>query len=262
MIKTKYPKRKKSKPLKAVFIYLAIIAVLSGLAYGYQSLNSYMQQRLSQFELEDVLIKGNYILSDKQILGMLGLQTGEKLLKISAEDVITKLKDSPYIRSVNAVYSLPSTLRITVTERKPQAFINGRGLNLIDSENVLLGIPKLNIRWNLPVITGISENLGVQGAETSSSQARLAVDIVRFIQYLDMPFREMFAELNFKNKDFIQVGLNGCSGVIRINYDKYQDQLFVAAKYFKDYQDYKMLNDLEYVDLRFDGQIVVKEKKV
>ena len=260
--KTILKKKKKKKKSKAILAYLFIIALLSALAYGYKALNNHLQESLSKFELTDIHISGNEILSNEEILKILGLKTGERLLEISAVDVVEKLKKSSYVRAVNAVYSLPSAIRINVQEREPVAFIYGRGLNMIDKENFILPVPEKNIRWNLPVITGIRENLGIQGAETASQQARLAVSIARYVKIIDMPLREMVSEISFRNKNYIEIGISGSGAFIRIDQEKYQEQLFIAARYLKDYLDFNQLDKLDYVDVRFDDQIVIKEHKV
>lgn len=256
-------KRKtKKKGIKSVILYLSLVIVLSLLAYGYNIFNTYLQESLSSFELEDIHISGNNILTEDEILKILGFKTGEQLLEISPVDVVEKLKDNAYVRAVNAIYSLPSTLRITIVEREPVAFIYGRGLNLIDKENFILPVPHKNIRWNLPVITGVKEKLGLQGAETISEDAKLAVQVVRYIRVLDMPLKEMVSEISLANDDYMEIGLSGSSGIIKIDYDNYQDQLFIAAKYLTDYLDFNRLDKLDYMDVRFSNQIVVKEIKV
>ena len=260
--KTKLTRKKKKKKGKALLLYLITIAFLSVAAYGYKTFNSHLQESLSRFELTDIHISGNDILSDKEILKILGLQTGEKLLEISATGVVEKLKKSTYVRAVNAVYSLPSTMRINIQERKPVAFIYGRGLNMIDKENYLLPVPEKNIRWNLPVITGINEKLGIRGAETISPNAKRAVAIARYVNIIDMPLREMVSEISFKNKNSIEVGISASSAVIKIDFENYQEQLFIAARYLKDYLDFNQLDKLDYVDVRFNGQIIIKEHKV
>lgn len=263
MLDKRHLKRpKKKNGLKSLLIYFMVIGILSIAAYGYKIFNSHLQENLSKFELEDVHISGNYILSTEQVLKILGLETGSKLLEISPLEVIEKLKESPYVRAVSAVYSLPSTLRINVQERKPIAFLYGRGLNMIDNENFILPVPETNISWNLPVITGIKEHLGLQGAATISPLAQLAVEITRYVQVVDMPLREMVSEISFANNDFIEIGLTGSTTIIKVDYDKYQEQLFIASRYIKDYIDFGQLDKLEYVDVRFDGQIIVKEIKV
>lgn len=260
--KTHLRKKKKKKKGKALLLYLVCILLLSAMAYGYKALNIHLQQSLSKFELTDIQISGNYILSDEEILQSLGLQTGEKLLEISADDVVEKLKKSEFIRAVNATYSLPSTLRINIQERVPVAFIYGRGLNMIDRENYILTVPPKNIRWNLPVITGIDERLGIRGAETVSQLAKLGVAIARYINIIDMPLREMVSEISFEHKDYIEIGISGSSAVIRISPENYQEQLFVASRYLKDYLDFNELDNLDYVDVRFNDQIIIKEHKV
>ncbi len=260
--KIKYKKKKKKKPAKALFLYLAIIAILSILAFGYKTLNIHLQEKLSRFELNDIHITGNTILSKNEVLKMLGLKSGEKLLEISAGEVAITLKKSSYIRAASAVYSLPSTLRFNITEREPVAFIYGRGLNMIDKESFILPVPGKSIHWDLPVITGIKEKLGIQGVETISETAKKAVEIARYSSLVDMPLREMIAEINFSNKDYVAIGLVGCKAVIRVDRDNYQEQLFIAARYLKDYMDFKKIGGLKYVDVRFKGQIVIKENKV
>jgi len=260
--KTTLKRKKRKKKGKALLLYLFTIAFLSVSAYGYKAFNSHLQESLSKFELTDIHISGNDILTDTEILKILGLQTGEKLLEIRAVEVVEKLKKSTYVRAVNAVYSLPSTLRINMQERKPVAFIYGRGLNMIDRENYILPVPEKNIRWNLPVITGINEKLGIQGTETISPKAKHAVAIARYVSIVDMPLREMVSEISFKNKNFIEIGISGSSAVIRIDQENYQEQLFIAARYLKDYLDFNQLDNLDYVDVRFNDQIIIKEHKV
>jgi cell division protein FtsQ len=262
MTKIKYKKKKKKKPAKALILYLVIVLIMSALAFGYKTLNAHLQDKLSRFELADIHLTGNKILSEQEVLKMLGLKNGKKLLEISASEVGKTLKSSPYIRSVSAAYSLPSTLRIKITERKPVAFIYGRGLNMIDRENYILPVPQKNIRWDLPVIRGIKEKLGIQGAETISPLAKKAVEIARYASLVEMPLREMISDLDFSNDDYVAVGLAGCKAVIRIDKENYQEQLFIAARYLKDYLDYEKIDKLNYVDVRFKGQVVIKENKV
>ena len=70
------------------------------------------------------------------------------------------------------------------------------------------------------------------------------------------------SEISFANDDYISLGLTGSSMRIKVDYQDYQEQLFIAARYIKDYLDFDQLDKLEYVDVRFDGQIIIKEIKV
>lgn len=257
--KRKLKKHKRPKSGKTVFIYLLVLVVLSLIAYGYKNFDGYLQDRLSRFELSNINIEGNSIITDDEILKILGLKKGQKLLEISPNEVSAKLKKSSFIRSASAVYSLPATLRIKIEERKPVAFLMGRGLNLVDKEAFLLPVPEKNIRWNLPIITGIAENIGIRGTQSSSSEARFGVEIARFLNILEMPLRQMVSEIDFSNKNFIEIRLVNSSVAIKVTKSNYQDQLFVAAKYLRDYQDFDRIDKLKYIDVRFDGQIVIKE---
>ncbi len=254
-------KKNRKKSLKAILIYLLVIIMLSVGAYSYKKLNIYLQEKKSSFELEDIQISGNNILSDKDILNFIGLEKDSKLLQVKAVEVVTKIKQSPFVKSASAVHSLPSTLRIKVNERQPIAFIYGKGLNLIDSEGFILPFPDKNFRWNLPLISGINENLGKQGDYTVSTNALKMVEIAIYIQLLEMPFREMVSEIVYNGDNDINIKLIKSDGSIRITFSEYKKQLFLAAKYLKNYFDFKNLDKLDYVDLRFAGQLILKEAK-
>lgn len=133
---------------------------------------------------------------------------------------------------------------------------------MIDNENFIMPVPESDLRWNLPVITGVKDNLGLQGAETISEKARFAVNVAEYVRILDMPLKEMISEISLAKKEYMEIGLSGSNGIIKIDYNNFQEQLFVAAKYLKDYLDFNRLDKLDYLDMRFTDQIIVKEIKV
>ncbi|MBD3226112.1 MAG: FtsQ-type POTRA domain-containing protein, partial [Caldithrix sp.] len=146
------PKRKKTHTARNTVIYLLVIAALTALAYGYRWVNTQLQERMGAFELSNIEIRGNDILSRSDVLAMCGLKEEQELLKIRPLDLVKKLKQSYYIKGAAVVRSLPATLRITIVEREPIAFIYGKGLNLITSSGYLLPVPQNDKRWNLPFI--------------------------------------------------------------------------------------------------------------
>ncbi len=254
-------RRKKKNKFKSTVIYVLVITLLSLGAYAYRSFSAHLQTITSRFELEDIKITGNTLLSRTQILQIIGLKKGESLLSIQVDKVAGKLLASPFIRGAGAVYSLPSTLRIQIIERQPVAFVYGRGLNMIDNTGYIMPIPPVAKRWDLPVISGIRENIGVQGAVTSSTRLRHVVELLADIGSMKSPLPQLVSELDCSNPDYLQIRLTEAPAVIRVNYHRNLPQLFVAAGYLHDYTNFKQLKKIDYIDLRFDGQIVVREKK-
>ncbi len=253
--------KKRKKSLKATVIYFLVLIALSLAAYGYKTLTNFFQESMASFELDNIVIEGNEILSRKDVLRLCGVKKSEKLLQISPRDVVRKLLRSPYVKSASAVRSLPSTLHIDLRERKAIAFIYGRGLNLIDDEGVLLPLPKSNRRWNLPFIAHSGLAIGRLGMQTSLPEVRKAVQAINYINILHSSLSDLVAEIAVKNNKEIQLRLIKGGLQVRINYQNYQDKLFLLSEYVQNYQNWNNLADIEYIDLRFDKQLIIKERK-
>ncbi len=261
MTKTKTRKaRKKEKKGRGVFFYLFLIILFSLLAWSYRALEDYLHERLARFELEDIQFRGNHVLGDEELLKRLGFVDEEtRLLEIKPKQVEERLKDLPYVRTVHAVHSLPSTLRIVLHEREPLAFLLGRGLNLVDDEGFILPVPQKSLHWDLPVICGINENLGVQGAYTVSQEVQKAVKIAAYVRLMPLPLPELVSEIDMSERGFVQLLLKNGKTRIRVERKAYQEQLFKAALYLQEYMDYKTIDKIKYVDVRFAGQVVIGE---
>ncbi len=254
--------KKKRKSIRAGMIYILVIVALSLLAYGYRYLNNYLQESLSTFKLVDIEIQGNHILSRVDVLELCGLKQGQmELLQLRPKKVVSQLLRSPYIKAASAVRSLPATLRIVISERKPVAFIYGKGLNLIDAEGVLMPVPRTNRRWDLPLITGIKGPLGTLGEQTRSARAVLAAQIIAFTGKMASPLNEIIAAVDMSHPNELRLRLIRGGALVKLDLKKYRQNLFVLTQYFNTYLDWNKLATIDYFDVRFKNQLIIKEKK-
>ena len=254
--------KKRKRSLKASVIYFLVLVTLSLAAYGYKTLETFFQESMSSFELDDIVIEGNNILSRRDVLRLCGLKENEKkLLEISPRKIVVKLLKSPYIKSASAVRSLPSTLHIEIIERNMVAFIYGKGLNLIDDEGILLPVPKSNRRWNLPFIVHSGRAIGQLGKQASLTEIQRAVQVLNYINILKSSLTDLIAEISIVKNSDVRLRLVKGGSEVRIKYSNYQKDLFLLSEYLQVYQDWNELADIEYIDMRFNNQFIIKEKK-
>jgi len=260
---TKYWNKRRKKSLRTSLVYIGLIITLSFLAYVYREINVYLQEGLASFRLQDIEINGNHLLSRSDVLQLCGFKKGQtKLMEISPSQIAIRLKESPYVFSAGAVRSLPATLRITIKERRPIAFIYGHGLNLIDDQGVLLPVPRKNIRWSLPFITGVqTATLGTLGEKTPSAKALKAIEILEYLQFIKSPLYQVIAEINVKDPSDIHLRLIKGGAEVRLETAHYQDNLFVLSEYFDHYLNWNRLAAIRYFDVRFKDQLIIKGKK-
>jgi len=258
----KFWNKRRKKSFKITVFYIGLILAGTLLIYGFRQIKHMVQDGTAKFQLKEIEVNGNYIETRADILKRCGLESSPvRLLDIDPNELVRKLLHSPYIKNAAAVTSLPASLRITIDERKPCAFIYGRGLNLIDTEGVLIPVPRRSISWNLPFITGAEGPLGSLGQRTRSKKAQKAVQILDYLQYADSPIIQIISEIDMSSSRNPKLRLVKGGVEVRLDADNYQENLFVLNQYFNHYLDWNKLAAIEYFDVRFKDQLIIKEKK-
>ena len=241
--------------------FFLVLIVLYALILGINEIVGLGQDKMENFKAEIVEITGNEILSSENIKELCDYDFSNSSTKeINLEEIAESLMKSDFIKGVSITKRLPRTLNITVDERKPIAFIYGRGLNLIDEEGFLMPIPKIKKSWDLPFISGISESLGNLGEKTVSGQALKAVTLASHLQNNDNLMLGLISEINMNNSRFFELIMIKGGAKIKINRNEYEKELYVLQNYIKSYLDWDDLTQIDYIDLRFKDQLIVKKK--
>ena len=93
------------------------------------------------FELKVVEVEGNSgrRVTDDQIVSVAGVRKGAKLLRIGTGDVVRRVLQIPWIERARVERLLPSTLRISVVERRPDlVVISSQGPFLVSLDGLVL----------------------------------------------------------------------------------------------------------------------------
>jgi cell division protein FtsQ len=231
------------------------------LFFGINEIVSIGQEEIEKFSAENIEITGNEILNREKVIELCNIsETTEKVENINIDEIASSLMESAFIKGVSITRRLPRTLNITIEERKPVAFIYGKGLNLIDSEGYLIPIPNVNISWDLPLISGIEERLGNLGEQTISDQAQMATSLLNHLRMNDIILTGLISEISFSNDKFLEIILIKGGAKIKINRDNYAKELYILQNYVTNYLNWSDLTKIDYIDLRFQDQLIVKKK--
>lgn len=240
--------------------FLVIILIYLGF-YGGNKIFQLSGERIDSYKKSDIEIVGNRMVPKAKILLICGFTSKEdKEIKINIDKVAAKLMEFKYIKGISITRRPPRILNITVEEYDPIAFIYGKGLNLIDGEGVLIPIPDAKIVWDLPLISGLREGLGQLGSKTVAGDAYLALEVVRYIEEENPLLASMISEIDLSNRKTIELHLIKGGAKIRVNRETFYKELFVLKNYIANYLDWDQLAKIEYIDLRFENQLIVKSK--
>jgi cell division protein FtsQ len=91
------------------------------------------------FHIRDVQVRGIRHLSAPEVVRLARIGSHASLLTLSAERVERALTRNPWIRSVSAHRSLPSTLVLTIEERFPVAWVRlPKGIAVVAADGMVL----------------------------------------------------------------------------------------------------------------------------
>jgi cell division septal protein FtsQ len=259
-MKTQKQKRREKFWTGSGKFFLVIILIYFAI-YAGNKIFSISKERTDYFRRSDLEITGNRMVSQENISRICGFTSKKDIeVKINIDSLATQLMEFKYIKGISITRRPPRILNITVEEYDPVAFIYGKGLNLIDGEGYLIPIPESQLIWDLPYISGIKQGLGRIGYQTGAADAYLALEIVRYIEDENPLLASMVSEINLSNSKTIELHLIKGGTKIRITRESYYRELFVLKNYIANYLDWGQLAKIDYIDLRFENQLIVKTK--
>ena len=73
--------------------------------------------------------------------------------------------------------------------------------------------------------------------------------------------KEAVAEINMERSDYLKLRMIKGGAEVRVDKDLFTENLFVLSKYFDVYLAWDELDKFQYLDVRFDGQLIIKNKE-
>ncbi len=239
--------------LTIIIIYLIYFAV--------NKIFNVAGQRSDYYKMSNIQINGNRFIPETKIFTLCGYNLkDDSEIKLNVDSIATRIMALKNIKGVSITHRPPRLLNITIEEYEPVAFIYGKGLNLIDGDGYLIPIPPSKTVWDLPLISGIQTSLGKLGNQTIASDAYLALEIIRYLEDENPLLYGLISEINLSKKNSIVLHLIKGGTKIRVTRVSFYKELFVLNNFIANYLDWRHLASLDYIDLRFENQLVVKSK--
>ena len=241
--------------------FFLIIILIYVAVYAGTRIFKISSERSNVYKKSDIEIVGNQMVPVDKIYRICGFPAdSEKDIMINIDSLASNLMELKYIKGISITKRPPKILNITVEEYDPVAFIYGRGLNLIDADGYLIPVPESQLLWDLPFITGINQQLGRLGHKTVAADAYLALEIIRYLDDENPLLASMVSEINLNNSKMIELHLIKGGTKIRVSRESFYKELFILKNYIANYLDWRQLTNIDYIDLRFSNQLIVKAK--
>jgi cell division protein FtsQ len=235
---------------------LRYVPVLLVAAYGvYVGSSGVAQARL--LRVDRILVRGNERLAEGEVLAVLSGLRGESLVWTDLDGWRQRLLASPWVREAALRRSLPSTVEVTVWERRPIGIGRiGKGMYLVDELGTIIdeygpGYADLD----LPIIDGLATSPGGGVPAADPARAELAARVVNTFRARPEIARRL-SQIDVGDLRDAQVILSGDAAVISLGDGQFLERLQNYLELATALRD--RVEHIDHVDVRFDKRIYVR----
>jgi|WetSurMetagenome_2_1015567.scaffolds.fasta_scaffold95381_2 cell division protein FtsQ len=243
-------------------LILAVIAIIY-FANKWRNNTNYTEFRVS----------GNYTLTKDEILTAANIKpdSSVNIDDLNIMFIQDRILKHPEIKKVYVSKNPPSQIIIDVVEKRPVAIVNsGNELYLVDEEYEMFPFKNYEKIYDLPVINCIGQENFQPGRKEKEEDLKLAIFIV-LNSYIKGKFLyNQISEINMADSEKVVMYMNDNNLPFyfprykerKISDFDYQKEILQCITIFKNFIE-KMHSEISeksyaYVDLRFNGQIIVK----
>jgi cell division protein FtsQ len=208
-------------------------------------------------QIDRIVVRGNERLSSGEVLAVLTGLRGESLVGTDLDAWRTRVLSLPWVHDAAVRRSLPSTVEVVVSERRPIGIgrINGE-LYLVDGGGVVIdqyGPHYADI--DLPIIDGLTPPPGAAGAMADAPRAQLATRLIMSLRANPDVSRRL-SQIDVTDLHNAAVILSGDPAVIYVGDEEFLPRLRSYLELAAVLRE--RVADIDYVDLRFDDRIYVR----
>lgn len=185
--------KERSRRFNAITGFVCKVVLFGGLAAGLwfggkEALRNYVWEN-PDYALREINVTTDGALTREQVLNAAGLAEGRNIFTVDLAEARSALEKMPQVESAVVQRLLPNRMAVTVTERRPIAWVAAKGDEdpsssersfLIDARGIVLRSRVLLPEYyHLPIISGFeTENL-VPGKRVPAWEMQAALELVR-----------------------------------------------------------------------------------
>ncbi len=235
---------------------LVIVGLIGSLSLSYADI-------LKRDAVESINLYGQRTMSPERVKTLTELYLGKPLHSLNLMRIQNSFLEYPLIRSAKVSRRYPNTLDIYLYDILPVAYIAVQTIMTLDEKATLLPLPDKGMLYNLPIITSMSSNLQTAkiGEAVTDETVQMLVDFLKVIRnkyhniYLDI------SEISYDRRGIKLISATHGTTVFLGNEDDAPINSIILAEFISNDSDSGIISPYQYIDLRYDRQVIVKERK-
>jgi cell division protein FtsQ len=213
----------------------------------------------TSLRVQRVTVEGNRIVETAEIMQLVRIQKNTQLQDIDLTAVRKDILSHHFIKDAVVERDLPATLKITITERLPLAIVNSAEILYLDEDGVVLPHSISKQLFDLPVLSGISPEIALApGGTINNPDVHEALQILATSKLVSKELYHLISEVRLRSGGDIMLYAAEWGVPIIFGRGDIANKLVRLEAFWNDIVREKGSQRLQYVDLRFDDQVVVR----
>ena len=238
-----------------------LLALISSVVVvgGGQLVSSFRQTE--NYRLQAIEVKGHHLINGGQVLAASGLDEGANIFGADLLQVAENIERLAWVKEARIERKPPDRLVVNLVERQRLAWVELDQVYGIDADGVLLPVDKdpaeATRDLDLPVITGLKIDgpIPAVGQALSDSTLSQVLGWWRLAQDSDPSFCATISEIRPGGAGYIRLFLIGDGLQVRLPVSAVEERLALLKQIVG--RVYRECPNPAYIDMRFDGQVVV-----
>ena len=206
-----------------------------------------------------VVVLGTRIIPASDIVTLSGVTRGEKLFSVDLGGVKRRVERNPYVHSASVQRDAPDRITITLEEREPLSAAMGDHLMYLDPDGYVLPAVRSAALFDLPVVTGtIAQADCIPGRPIAVKGIQEALKVLQTAKAFGDETYRRISEIHVEDqRDMVLYTVEQGIPVI-LGHGNEAEKLAKLEGFWTNVVGRRGTQGLEYVDLRFEDQVVVR----
>jgi len=241
---------------RLIFISISFLLIISLI-----KISSWWCINANSLILKNISISKTKIIENEEFYDLVSGFIGNSLEEIRMDSIIKIIEDHPYVEAARVSKWYPSKIKIELIEREPIAVLNISPMVLLDKYGFVLPYKTSKINFNLPILNNFNTNLDFYpyGNKVLSENVGNCIKWLNRIKINYPTLYKDISEMKMTSENDINIILAEYPTRIFLGRSDIWTKIEILKKFETELLP-KKLSDFSYLDMRYNNQVIAKNR--
>ena len=224
-------------------------------------ISSWWSKNSNNIILKNISISNTKIIENEEFFNLVNGFLGKSLEEIRIDSITKIIEDHPFVEAARVSKWYPSKIKIELIEREPIAILNISPMVLLDKYGFALPYKTSKVNFNLPILNNFNTNIDFYpyGNKVLSENVANCVEWLNRIKINYSSLYQDISEMKMTSGNNINIILSEYPTQIFLGESHIWAKLEILKKFETELFP-KKLSDFSYLDMRYDNQVIAKNR--